>query len=393
MPLHRNRSKASTSNATDDRWRALESRDPSATFFYSVRTTGVYCRPSCGARRARPEHVAFHETALAARQAGFRPCKRCRPDEAPAPERRAALVGDLCRCIDESDEIPSLAALAKRAKLSVFHTQRLFKATTGLTPREYAAERRAARARAGLREATSVTAAMVDAGYNSSGRFYEEADAILGMTPSRYRAGGAGEVITFATARGSLGHVLVARTTRGVCALLLGDSPKALALDLAQRFPRATLRRGDEPFARAVADAVLCIEEPQFASHLTLDVRGTSFQRRVWAALSRVPRGMTTTYSELATSLGVPKSARAVAAACAANAIAVVVPCHRVVGKSGALTGYRWGLERKRALLEREREEAHGALPATDKPATSLRPRAGASRSAKERTTSPRRRG
>jgi AraC family transcriptional regulator of adaptative response/methylated-DNA-[protein]-cysteine methyltransferase len=340
----------------DPRWAALRARDARAdgSFFYSVSTTGVYCRPSCAARPARPEHVAFHATAAAAERAGFRPCKRCKPDQPPLAERQAALVAELCRLIERSEEPLSLEQLARHAGLSAFHTHRLFKAVTGVTPRAYAATQRAARVKAELAKSGSVTQAIFGAGFSGSGRFYAQSNELLGMTPTRLRAGGEGLAIRFAIGECSLGSILVAATERGVCAILLGDDPEQLAHDLERRFPRAQLIGADAGFERLVAEVVGLVEQPRVGLELPLDVRGTAFQRRVWQALREIPAGQTTSYAQLARAIGAPKAVRAVAQACGANALAVAIPCHRVVRTDGALSGYRWGVERKRALLARE---------------------------------------
>ena len=340
----------------DPRWAQLRARDAEADgrFVYSVRTTGVYCRPSCGARPARPENVAFHATTAEAERAGFRPCKRCKPDQAPVAERRAAQVARLCRLIERSETVPTLAELAQHAGLSPFHTQRLFKAVTGLTPRAYAAAHRAKQVRAQLQESGSVTEALYGAGYGSSGRFYEAAGGVLGMTPTKFRAGGTDVEIRFAVGQCSLGAILVAETPRGVCAVLLGEDPGALVNDLERRFPKARLIGADAAFERRVAEVVGLVEQPRLGHALPLDVRGTAFQQRVWQALREVPAGSTATYAQIASAIGAPASVRAVAAACGANPLAVAIPCHRVVRSDGGLSGYRWGVERKRALLERE---------------------------------------
>lgn len=344
----------------DPRWAAVVARDASAdgTFFYSVKTTGVYCRPSCGARPARPENVGFHPTAAAAERAGFRPCMRCKPDQPPLAERQAAQVAALCRRIEQSDEVPSLEELARHAGLSVFHTHRIFKAVTGVTPKAYAAAHRARRVRAALGKNGTVTEAIYAAGYGSGGRFYEEANRVLGMTPTRYRAGGANMDVWFAIGECSLGSILVAATARGVCAILLGDDPEELVHDLERRFPRARLLGGDAGFEQLVAQVVGLVESPRVGAALPLDVRGTAFQQRVWQALRGIPMGATASYAEIASAIGAPGAARAVARACAANALAVAIPCHRVVRNDGELSGYRWGVERKRALLDREASAA-----------------------------------
>lgn len=316
--------------------------------------TGIYCRPSCAARRAQPKNVRFHGSCAEAEQAGFRPCKRCRPNEVAAAERDATLVAGICRMIERSEEPPRLDEMAAAAGLSPSRFHRLFKSVTGLTPREYAAARRAQRVRDELARADSVTEAIYAAGFASSGRFYEAADRMLGMTPGAFRAGGANATIHFAIGQCALGAVLVARSDRGVCAILMGDDPEPLVRDLQDRFPRAHLVGGDAGFEHLVARVLGYVEDPSRGLDLPLDIRGTAFQQRVWQALQTIPPGTTVTYTEIAERIGTPKAVRAVAGACAANAIAVAIPCHRVVRTDGSLSGYRWGVERKRALLERE---------------------------------------
>jgi AraC family transcriptional regulator of adaptative response/methylated-DNA-[protein]-cysteine methyltransferase len=350
------RERIAAATVGDPRWPAVVARDREADgcFFYSVKTTGVYCRPSCAARPARPENIAFHATAADAERAGFRPCKRCRPDRLSAPEPQAALVAELCRHIEQADGIPTLQELAGRAGLSAYHLHRVFKQVTGVTPRDYAAAQRAERVRQALVRADSVTEAVYDAGYSSNGRFYAESDAVLGMTPGAYRDGGSDTEIRFAVGQCSLGAILVARSDRGICAILLGDDAEALVRDLQDRFANARLIGGDADFERLVAQVVGFVEAPALGLDLPLDVRGTAFQQRVWQALRQVPAGRTVSYAELAERIGAPSSVRAVAQACGANPLAVAIPCHRVVRRDGALSGYRWGVERKRALLERE---------------------------------------
>lgn len=341
---------------SDPRWTAVVTRDAAAdgTFFYSVKTTGVYCRPSCAARLARPENVSFHSTCADAESAGFRPCKRCKPDQPPLAEQHAATVAEVCRLIESADSVPSLEQLARHAGMSTWHFLRVFKAVAGVTPRAYAAAHRARRLRDQLDQGGTVTDAIYDAGYNSSSRFYAQADAVLGMTPSRYRAGGADTAIRFAIGECSLGAILVAASARGVCAILLGDDADALARDLQDRFPRAEIIGADADFEQVVARVVASVEAPGLGFDLPLDVRGTAFQQRVWQALRDIPAGETESYAQVAGRIGMPKAARAVAQACAANALAVAIPCHRVVRNDGALSGYRWGVERKRTLLARE---------------------------------------
>jgi AraC family transcriptional regulator of adaptative response/methylated-DNA-[protein]-cysteine methyltransferase len=340
----------------DPRWRAILDRDPAADgrFFYSVRTTGVYCRPSCGARTPRPEHVDFHATAEAARQAGFRPCRRCQPDQPPLTERHAALVAGVCRRIEQADSVPGLAELARSAGVSAFHLHRIFKTVTGVTPRAYATALRARKLRDQLGRGASVSDAIYEAGYQSSGRFYAESDRLLGMTPKRYRAGGANMPIRFAVGECALGAILVAAGERGICAISLGDDPDALIRDLQDRFPKAELVGGDAEFEQWVARVVGFVDSPRQGLDLPLDIRGTAFQQRVWQALRELPPGTTASYAEIARRIGAPRSARGVAQACAANVLAVAIPCHRVIRTDGGLAGYRWGIERKRALLDRE---------------------------------------
>jgi AraC family transcriptional regulator of adaptative response/methylated-DNA-[protein]-cysteine methyltransferase len=338
------------------RWDAVQRRDPAfdGIFYYSVRTTGVFCRPSCAARTALRKNVAFHASCSAAEAAGFRPCLRCRPDLPPLAERQAAAVARACALIDASDDMPNLDTLAAACGMSKFHFHRVFKAQAGITPKAYAAARRAARVAQQLGSSATVTDAIYGAGFQSSGRVY--ADTRLGLTPTRYRQGGTGEAIRFAIGQCALGAILVAATGQGICAILLGDDPDALARDLQDRFPRAQLEGADAAFDRTVAIVVSFVEAPHIGLALPLDVRGTAFQQRVWEALRAIPAGVTVSYAELAARVGVPTGARAVAGACAANPVAVAIPCHRVVRNDGALSGYRWGVERKRILLNREKE-------------------------------------
>jgi len=281
-----------------------------------------------------------------------------KPVPQPSPRKHAALVAEACRRIEAAESPPSLEALAKQAGLSPFHFHRVFKAVTGLTPKAYAQAHRANAVRSGLADPrTRVTDAMFDAGYNANSRFYEQAEAMLGMKPAQYRAGGADARIEFAVGQCSLGAILVARSQRGVCAISLGDDPEALLRELQDRFPRAELIGGDAGFERLVAQVVGLVEHPNIGVELPLDVRGTAFQQRVWQALRQVPAGQTASYAQIAQCIGSPKAVRAVAQACASNTLAVAIPCHRVVRSDGALSGYRWGVERKRALLDREAAE------------------------------------
>jgi AraC family transcriptional regulator, regulatory protein of adaptative response / methylated-DNA-[protein]-cysteine methyltransferase len=341
----------------DPRWQAVALRDRNfdGHFYYCVKTTGVYCRPSCAARLAKPMNVSFFASRDDAERAGFRPCKRCKPNEPALVVQHAAKIAKICRVIETAPEIPSLDEMGRKASLSAYHFHRLFKAVTGVTPRAYAIAHRAKRIRDKLaKPGKTVTAAIYDAGFNSSVRFYETANAVLGMTPTDYRAGGANTQIRFAIGECSLGSILVARSERGVCAILMGDDPGALARDLQDRFPHAELIGGDADFEALVAKVVGFVEAPSLGLDLPLDVRGTAFQLRVWQALREIPAGSRASYADIAKRIGAPKSIRAVAGACAANAIAVAIPCHRVVRNDGALGGYRWGVARKRALLARE---------------------------------------
>jgi AraC family transcriptional regulator, regulatory protein of adaptative response / methylated-DNA-[protein]-cysteine methyltransferase len=340
----------------EERWRAVKRRDPAfdGTFFFAVRTTGVFCRPSCASRPAKRENVSFFATVAEAQMAGYRACKRCRPDQFGAPDPQIEAVKRACERIETAEEAPKLADLAASVGISPYHFHRVFKAITGVTPKAYAAETRARRAADKLRTAGTITEAIYDAGFNSSSRFYESTAARLGMTPGAVRRGGAGAVIRFAVGQASLGAVLVAATSKGVCAILLGDDPDALVRDLQDRFPRAEFRGGDAAFERTVAEVVGLVEAPGQRLDLPLDIRGTAFQQRVWAALSAIPAGETATYTQIARAIGQPTAVRAVAQACAANPLAVAIPCHRVVRADGDLSGYRWGIERKRKLIDRE---------------------------------------
>lgn len=337
-------------------WKAMADRDPCADglFVYSVRTTGIYCRPSCPARRARPENVAFHATCAEAEAAGFRPCRRCRPNEASLAERHAGTVARACRQIKAAEAMPDLAGLARVAGMSPFHFHRVFSRVAGVTPAAYGEACRARRLATALPGAGSVTEALYEAGFGAPSRFYAQAKDRLGMAPARYRTGGSGAHIRFAVGTCSLGAILVAATGTGICAILLGDDPDALLRDLQDRFPKAEIVGGDPDFEALVSQVVGLVEAPARAIELPLDIGGTAFQQRVWAALRRIPPGTTATYAEIAAAIGQPGAVRAVGLACGANALAVAIPCHRVVRSDGSLSGYRWGIARKRDLLDRE---------------------------------------
>ncbi|MBV7515564.1 MULTISPECIES: bifunctional DNA-binding transcriptional regulator/O6-methylguanine-DNA methyltransferase Ada [unclassified Pseudomonas] len=340
----------------DPRWAAVVARDPRADgqFVYAVKTTGIYCRPSSLARLPKPQNVEFFDTAEQAQAAGYRPSKRAAKDQSDIAAQHAATVAAACRQIETAENPPVLSELAVAAGLSSFHFHRVFKAVTGLTPKGYAAAHRSRRVRERLADGDSVTDALYDAGFNSNSRFYESADQLLGMKPGDYRAAGQNNDIRFAVGQCSLGAILVAQSERGVCAILLGDDPHQLVCDLQDKFRRANLIGADQAFEQLIAKVIGFIEAPALGLDLPLDVRGTAFQERVWQALREIPVGCTASYADIAQRIGAPKAMRAVAQACGANNLAVAIPCHRVVRSDGNLSGYRWGVERKRQLLERE---------------------------------------
>ncbi|MGE4373056.1 MAG: bifunctional DNA-binding transcriptional regulator/O6-methylguanine-DNA methyltransferase Ada [Xanthobacter sp.] len=341
----------------DPRWMSVVSRDHQAdgNFVYAVKTTGVYCRPSCPSRTARPENVLFFNTADEAEEAGFRPCLRCQPRGLSVAEAEVQMVEQACRQMAGAEQEIKLEDLASRLGVSPSHFHRRFKALTGLTPKAWQAALRACRVRETLDSGdVDITRAIYDAGFNASSRFYAQANSILGMTPTSYRRGGMHADIHFAVAQCSLGALLVAQSNRGVCAISLGDDPETLVHELQDRFPNAELVGGDAAFEEIVAQVVGFVEAPKASLGLPLDLQGTAFQQRVWQALQQIPPGQTVSYAALARRIGQPKAVRAVAQACGANRIAVAIPCHRVVRTDGALSGYRWGVERKRTLLERE---------------------------------------
>jgi AraC family transcriptional regulator of adaptative response/methylated-DNA-[protein]-cysteine methyltransferase len=354
-----------TSDASQDpRWLSVLARDPAADgqFVYAVKTTGVYCRPSSGSRIPKPENVEFFSSAKEAEAAGYRPTKRAVGDRTAVAQHHAALVAEACRRIEEAETPPTLEALAADVGMSPFHFHRVFQDATGLTPKAYAAAFRAKRVRDKLAKgAKSITGVIYDTGFGSNGRFYEVSERLLGMKPKEYRAGGANAEIRFAVGRCSFGDILVARSNRGVCAILLGDDPEQLVRDLQDQFPSAELIGADPEFEDLVARVVAFVEAPSVGLDLPLDIRGTAFQERVWRALRKIRPGDTASYAEIAKRIGRPKAVRAVAQACANNHLAVAIPCHRVVRSDGGLSGYRWGIERKRELLERERTAASAA--------------------------------
>lgn len=346
----------------DSRWLAVEARDNRADreFVFAVKTTGIFCRPSCSARRPLRKNVLFYTDPQAAQEAGFRPCKRCQPDKLAPELQRAERVTQACRIIEASDSPLTLDALAAQVAMSPFHFHRLFKSLTGLTPNAWQKALRTRRLREQLSQAETVTRAAFDAGFQSSSNFYQQANSALGMTARQYRQGGEQATVRFVVGTCQLGEFLVAESERGICAILLGDSPELLITELETLFPHASLVADDPVFAQRVAQVVSVLEQPARKFELALDIQGTAFQQQVWQALRSIPVGETVSYRDLATRIGKPKAVRAVAGACAANKLAVIIPCHRVVRNNGELSGYRWGVERKQQLLEieaRQREE------------------------------------
>jgi len=342
----------------NSRWRAVLARDRQldGAFVFAVRTTGIYCRPSCPARRPRRQHVVFYPLAEAAERAGFRPCRRCRPHEVALRDRATTLVHRICQFIDANGEEPlSLDRLSAEFGVSASHLQRTFKALMGISPREYADARRMNSLKSKLREGQDVTRAMYEAGYGSSSRLYERSSQQLGMTPATYRRGGRGMEIGYTITDSPLGRVLVAATRRGVCAVSFGEADAVLAAELVAEYPHAEIHRDEGGFADWVKALRGHLQGLQPRLNLPVDVQATAFQRRVWKELQRIPYGQTRTYTQVAKAIGQPRAVRAVARACATNPVSIVVPCHRVIREDGTLAGYRWGLERKQALLQRER--------------------------------------
>lgn len=346
--------RADIDGGSDTRWAAVLARDTrcDGAFVFAVRTTGIYCRPGCPARRPKRENVVFFESVRAAEVAGFRACLRCHPDRpVTAPEG----IARACQLIEASEAPPSLERLAEAAGLSRFHFHRVFKSELGMTPKQYAETVRQERVRKALAGGGSVTDAIYEAGYENPGRFYQNATSALGMRPGDYKAGGRGQMIWHALAECALGRVLIAGTARGLCAIFLGDRDEDLRADLEARFPSAQLVAADDAMAGCVAETLAYIVWPAALFQLPLDIQGTAFQQKVWAALRDIPFGKTATYSDIARKIGAPSATRAVARACGANPVAVAVPCHRVVRADGGMGGYRWGVPRKQALLARER--------------------------------------
>lgn len=346
---------------TINRWKAVLERNREAgDFVYAVVTTGIFCRSHCPARRPKFENVAFFDTPDDARKAGYRACKRCRPDSHHRNSNdNTHKIHEACKAICESESALALNDLARRAGMSPYHFHRTFKAVTGTTPKAYGRSRRLQKLQHNLRNSDlSITDAIFDAGFNSSSRFYEQATALLGMTPTQYRKGGTQLNILFAVGECSLGAILVACTRKGVCAILLGDRADELVIDIQKYFPNATLTAGDSDYEKLVAYVIGFIDQPAQSLNLPLDIQGTAFQERVWSALRKIPPGATASYKQIAEQLGMAKAHRAVANACGSNKLAVAIPCHRIVRSDGSASGYRWGIERKQKLLTLEKQTA-----------------------------------
>lgn len=347
-----------TLNTDEARWQAVLDRDSHADgqFVFAVQTTGIFCRPSCRARHALRRNVRFFNDASAALAAGFRPCKRCRPDALSPEQQKIAKVAQACRLLEQESPV-TLDALAQAVAVSPYHFHRMFKSVTGLTPKAWQQAWRAHRLRDGLRDTDSVTAAVLDAGFPSSSSYYRHADALLGMTARDWRQGGKSAEMRYAVGECSLGRCLVAVTERGICAVLLGDDDKALLAELKQSFPLAEIQAADARLRANVLGMIKEIEHHPAAASLPLDIRGTAFQQQVWQTLRAIPAGETRSYQQVAQAIGKPAAVRAVARACAANRLAILIPCHRVVRGDGGLSGYRWGMARKAELLQREKKQ------------------------------------
>lgn len=345
----------------DDRWQSVLDRDANADgqFVFAVQTTGIFCRPSCRAKHALRKNVSFFADAQQAQAAGFRPCKRCQPDKESAQQQRLDKIARACQLLEQESPL-TLDQLAQQVAMSPFHLHRLFKATTGMTPKAWQQSWRARRLRESLAKGASVTQAVLNAGYPDSSSYYRKADETLGMTAKQFRKGGDNVSVRYALADCALGRCLVAESERGICAILLGDDDVTLIDELHELFPAAQDVPADADFQQHVHDVIAVINTRNAPLSLPLDIRGTAFQQQVWQALRAIPCGETVSYQQLASAIGKPKAVRAVASACGANKLAIVIPCHRVIRGDGALSGYRWGVARKAQLLQREatREEA-----------------------------------
>lgn len=367
LPFEMNRANIQNHSASDARWEAVLSRDASrdGEFVYAVRSTRVYCRPGCPSRRPRREQVQFFRSPEAAKSAGYRACLRCRPDDPGTGAKNSAqekIVARVCEAIGQHDEgVPNLERLASSAGVSPHSLLRIFRKKMGITPRQYADAVRLSKLKSGLQKGSDVTTAMYDAGYGSSSRLYEQAGAQLGMTPSTYRHGGRGMHISYTIENCALGKLLVGATERGISAVYLGDRDRALQKALRKEYPHANLQRDDSSLGKWVRPVVANIGGANQSLDLPIDVQATALQRRVWEELRKIPRGQTRSYGEIAAAIGRPAATRAVASACATNRLAIVVPCHRVVRRGGTISGYRWGVQRKRALLEQEKRTGAAA--------------------------------
>lgn len=348
---------SNTSKTDEERWQAVLNRDPAADglFVFAVQTTGIFCRPSCRARHALRQNVRFFADVEAAQYAGFRPCKRCRPDSLAPEQQKIDKVARACRLLEQDNPV-TLETLAQAVAVSPYHFHRMFKSVTGMTPKAWQQAWRARRLRESLATGKAITQAVLDAGFPSGSSYYRHADDILGMTAQTYRRGGQSSDIHYSTGECSLGRCLVAISERGICAVLLGDNDAQLLAELQKTLPAARYFTAGTDFSQQMATVIASLEQPGSTLSLPLDIRGTAFQQLVWQALRAIPAGETRSYQQVADSIGKPKAVRAVASACAANRLAIVVPCHRVVRGDGALSGYRWGVTRKAALLQREKE-------------------------------------
>ena len=344
----------------ESQWQAVLTKDArcDGQFVFAVSSTGIYCRPSCGSRRPRRENVSFFQLPEAAEQAGFRACRRCHPRKARVVDPQIQMARQVCRIIEGNEGEPTtLAALSDQVGVSSFHLQRTFKSIMGITPKRYAEAYRVNRFKQGVRKGEAITSAIYDAGFSSSSRLYERASSQLGMTPATYGKGGRGASINYAIVETALGRLLVAATNKGVCSVMLGDSDAALKANLLEEFPAAEIRQDEEPLRSSLNTIVAHLRNKSPHLDLPLDIQATAFQRQVWEQLRAIPYGQTHSYSEVARAIGQEKAVRAVARACATNPVALVIPCHRVIREDKSLGGYRWGLDRKKKLLERERTQ------------------------------------